>query len=1574
MIKNILIVDDDERVLQTFTRNLELLEYHVFPASRGTEALRIFQEFHPDLTLADVRMPQMDGFALLSALRALDPQAEVILVTGHGDMETAIEALRAGASDFVLKPVEQTVLEATLHRAQARVRLKRALQAAEDARTWESHVNAVMAEMAEIMLSPASLEEISNVVLERAKALTGSRFGFVGYIDPHSGAMISSTLTRDIWEQCQVPDKSFIFKKFGGLWGWVLEHKQSVLVNDLTRDPRSTGTPPGHIPIERFLGVPALHGESLVGEIALANPPRDYEPRDRLAVQRLASLYALAVERRRTQAQLQASEARFRQLLEMAPDGIFNIDAQGNIVMVNVQAEKLFGYRRDEMIGRPIEMLLPAPFAHIHAQQRVDFLKQARARPMGAGRDLVAWRKDGTEFPVEVNLSPVELEEGMLVICTIRDISERRRVEEQLRLQGTALQAAANAIVITDRDGAIQWVNPAFTALTGYTAEEALGQNPRVLKSGCHPDDFYRELWDTILAGQIWHNELINRRKDGTLYTEEMTIAPVRDPRGEITHFIAIKQDVTARKQAEEALRRARDELELRVQERTAELAQANLQLQEVNARLEATLSALPDLLFEVDRRGTLYDIRTVSPDRLPLPLTQLIGRSLEALIPPAVAGVILEALERAAQQGRDTGALFALQFPEGPGWFELSVAPKGDPQAEDARFIALARDVTERVQAEQALRLSHQHQRALNTLLRIALEEAPLETQLRQALDELLTLDWIPFIPQGAIFLVAPDDPIQLGISVQRGLSAKAQALCGHLPFGTCLCGRAAATREIIFADSDDPRHELRPADMQPHGHYCVPILSGEQVLGVVTLYLHPEHLPKPEETRFLYAAAQVLAVLIERKRAEMALRESQQQYAALVNSVEGIVWEADVRTGRYTFVSRQAESLFGYPLQEWLTRPTFWSEHIYPDDRARVLDYAQQAVADRRDYSQEYRMLTADGRLLWVRDMVTLVIEDGQAVRLRGLTIDITENKRLEQRLSAVYNLGRELTLLYDEKTIIRRILEIGEHVVQADLFACGLVDEQERVLYHYSLNKDTTKEETFDTIVLPLDDTQGVCAAVVRTGEKIYIPDTTLYPGYISPSEQRIYHTELCVPLKVGAQVLGVLNLESRMVGAFDAADEQLIQTLANQMAVALTNARFYARIQRSNREIAALNAAMHALASNLEIEVVLQQTLREIHTLLEARDASIWLLNPEKSALVFAAGAGSTTATALAGQQIPLDHSIASWVIHNRQSALVSHPQEDPRFYKKVDELIGAKTQSLLAVPILVKGEAIGVIEVVDKKQGAFDNHDQELLEALSSSAAVALENARLYQDLQTQFRQLRETQAQLIQSEKMSALGRLTASIAHEINNPLQSIQGCLTLAMEELEEQQRRDRMEKYLQMAESEIRRIAAIVRRVREFYRPAKQEWQPTDIHAILENILELTGKQLQHSAIAVEREWCAEPLLVQANANQLKQVFLNLVLNAIDAMPEGGTLTLSTAQREGQAWIAFRDTGVGMSPQVLEQLFEPFFTTKPHGSGLGLSVSYSIIEAHGGKIKVASEVGVGSTFTVSLPLLKE
>jgi PAS domain S-box-containing protein len=235
-------------------------------------------------------------------------------------------------------------------------------------------------------------------------------------------------------------------------------------------------------------------------------------------------------------------------------DAIILHDLEGKILAWNRGAKETYGYTEGEALGMNVRDIVAEPdreaaLTLIERIKRGDIVKSFELRRIAKdGRILDVW--------LTTTLLTDDKDKPVALATTERDITERKKAEERLRLQGSALEAAANAIVITDRTGAVEWVNPAFCVLTGYSAAEAIGRNLRELvKSGEHDAAFFKHLWTTILAGQVWQSELVNRRKDGILYTEFQTITPVRNDRGEIKHFIAIKEDITARKQSEAHVR-----------------------------------------------------------------------------------------------------------------------------------------------------------------------------------------------------------------------------------------------------------------------------------------------------------------------------------------------------------------------------------------------------------------------------------------------------------------------------------------------------------------------------------------------------------------------------------------------------------------------------------------------------------------------------------------------------------------------------------------------------------------------------------------------------------------------------------------------------------------------------------------------------------------------------------------------------------------------------------------------------------------------------------------------------------
>jgi len=272
----------------------------------------------------------------------------------------------------------------------------------------------------------------------------------------------------------------------------------------------------------------------------------------------LNSNIIIALYKHQMERQLRQSESRYRQLFETMAQGVVYQDAQGQIFSANPAAERILGLTLDQMLGRtsidPRWRSIREDGADFPGEQHpaMDALRSGREATnviMGVYNpqpDETVW--------IRINARP-QFHPGeqspYQVFTTFEDITAARRAESELHLLSQAVAQSANSVVITDPEGNIEYVNPKFVELTGYSLAEASGQNPRILKSGQQSQEFYQELWNTIKAGQEWRGEFHNRRKDGTMYWEEATIAPVFDSRGTIVHFIAIKENITARKQAE---------------------------------------------------------------------------------------------------------------------------------------------------------------------------------------------------------------------------------------------------------------------------------------------------------------------------------------------------------------------------------------------------------------------------------------------------------------------------------------------------------------------------------------------------------------------------------------------------------------------------------------------------------------------------------------------------------------------------------------------------------------------------------------------------------------------------------------------------------------------------------------------------------------------------------------------------------------------------------------------------------------------------------------------------------------
>lgn len=272
---------------------------------------------------------------------------------------------------------------------------------------------------------------------------------------------------------------------------------------------------------------------------------------------------------------------------------------------------------------------------------------------------------------------------------------------------------------------------------------------------------------------------------------------------------------------------------------------------------------------------------------------------------------------------------------------------------------------------------------------------------------------------------------------------------------------------------------------------------------------------------------------------------------------------------------------------------------------------------------------------------------------------------------------------------------------------------------------------------------------------------------------------------------------------------------------------------------------------------------------------------------------------------------------------------------------------------LIAPLVSRNGLIGLLIVGPKsKKASFSDEDKEFLSLLSNQISVAIENARLYDAEKKAIAELQSTQQQLVHTERLAALGEMSAKIAHEINNPLGIIKNYLMLIGKA---QKDPSQSYQYLDIVGQEIDRITNIVRELLQFHRPQHVDYKQINVLNVLEEVLNFLNPQLEHAKIKLSRMFSPECPEVEASAENLKQVFINIILNAADVLPDGGKIDVNATSESGNLNIRFQDSGPGVSEEMLPRIFEPFFTTKEEGkgTGLGLSVCYGIIKKHNGTI---------------------
>lgn len=570
-----------------------------------------------------------------------------------------------------------------------------------------------------------------------------------------------------------------------------------------------------------------------------------------------------------------------------------------------------------------------------------------------------------------------------------------------------------------------------------------------------------------------------------------------------------------------------------------------------------------------------------------------------------------------------------------------------------------------------------------------------------------------------------------------------------------------------------------------------------------------------------------------------------------------------------------------------------------------------------------------------------------------------ELAELKERNARLSLLNEISNVIHSTLDPEEALNLILREAVRVMRASSGSAVLINPTNGFLeIQASQGLPPTAKQ------LRLRVGEGITGWVARTGQPARVSDVRVDPRYVAINSR--VRSELAVPLEVEGEVRGVLNVDSSRLDAFSAADQELLQALSVQAAKVIHTTWLYEQLRLKARLFESLVSVGQTINSTLNLDDALLVITREGCQLMEAKMCSLLMLDDTRQWLDLKASFGAGDAY-LQKPRLGVEESLLGMVMRRKKPVQVENVQTSSR-YQHIEIARREGLVSLLSVPLLFGGEAIGTLSVYTGVLHSFSNEEIRILSALAELSAIAIEKARLYE-------RIVDVEEQLRRNEKLSALGLLAAEVAHEIRNPL-TVMKMLYHSLD-LKFPVGDPRAKDAAVMGEK-MDHLNRIVEQILDFARSTEPKLSLVNVNELLDDLSLLTRHKLKNQNIQLMRRLAPNLPPIMADAMQLEQAFLNLMLNAVQAMPQGGRLTLTTRAvtptggKPTHVAIDFKDTGEGMSEDQCKRVFTSLLsTTKAKGTGLGLAIVSRVVETHRGKVKIKSRVGHGTTMSVTFPV---
>ena len=1160
------------------------------------------------------------------------------------------------------------------------------------------------------------------------------------------------------------------------------------------------------------------------------------------------------------------------------------------VVACNKSALSLFQCEREVLLGNSFLDL--SVTTQPNGRGSAESLRIRTAAALAEQRQSFEWlcRRPGNGvFMAQVTLDRVNVRGNSYLRVALRPVVQKHELEEQLLKFKLGIERSHDAVFMTDVSGRIIFANPAFETIYGYSVEEALGNTPRILKSGVLSEEFYEEFWHTLLNKEVVAGEIINRTKDGQLIFIEGTNNPILDDNDQLIGFLAIHRDITARKKAEQALEEAQLELEQRVAERTASLAEAN-------ERLQVQYGELGQTKVDLERRNQILEAlnELASQAAASLELQPIFDKLI------AISGQLIDCTSAYVSQidlDERTTTVVAEYF--GP-------------------------EATE-VERRSDLGITYDLEKAFGTT--------------RETMEERVE----PYV-------LHVDDP-----ELPKAERAHMQAYDARSILGIPLLVAGMPVAEVEFWDSRAKRQ----------------FTAGEIEL-VQTV---ARQVAVPLENARLYG--QILQELEERRQLERQIQDSHERrgrQVRLSTQISKEIVDAAGVSELYQRVVTQVKEQFGFYHVQILR----YDESV--DAVVLIAGYGEAGEAMRADKHQMplgvglIGAAAATGRSFLRPDvaedpawkpnpilpetrgeLAVPIMLGNEVLGVIDVQSDVAGALSEDDQL-AVEGLCNQIAIAI-ESTRLR--LELEEQI--RELNQLQRIMSREGWQTYRSQQVGKARGYRFDQLAV-----QPVTSREVKPGTgPLREPSWDTRPLSGRPART------LSTAMSVRGEIIGALGIRDDPTRPLSAEDQELLDAISVQVAEALENARLLEQTQKHAVEMEAVARVSAAASSILESDRLLQTVTQLTKERFDLYHVAIFLLKDNMLQLS-------------AGTILPKDslaRNMSPEINILEQQSLVSRAARgrEPIVIDDISHENGLLahptlplTRSELAIPLIVGDQVLGVLDLQSDSPNRFGEGDIQIHATLAAQVAVALQNATLYAE-------------QLETAERLREVDRLKseflASMSHELRTPLNSIIGFADVLLEGIDGPLN-ERMNEDVTLIRDSGRHLRALIGEMLDMSKieagVMELYYEEVDIRALAQEIVANTRTLAMGKKLDVQLEIETGLDMIEADRTRLTQILLNLMGNAVK-FTEQGSITLSLEERNGRLLASVQDTGIGIRQEDIPAIFEQFrqvdgsLTRKAGGTGLGIPISRSLVELHGGEMWVESEPGSGSTFMFTIPVSK-